>query len=212
MDHHLEAYKLLADMLKHEEAAFWTRNQTYLTLNSGLVVILIGILTLLATRAGPTAPALPVTAQTGPTPPAGQAQGITIQQIVNHPAGTPSASLPKGLGVILVVVCLMGALLCFLWTVLIRRSQAMNDYLVAHMKHLENNHLSAIEIMRKYDLLFERDGGRWGPMKPVKFCQEEVRLSRWGSLIRIFQAWIVVATAFIILWIVFAACILFAPS
>jgi hypothetical protein len=36
----LEAYRLLAKLLQHEEALFWRRNDVFLALNGGLVVVL----------------------------------------------------------------------------------------------------------------------------------------------------------------------------
>jgi hypothetical protein len=194
-DHSLEAYKLLADMLKQEESAFWTRNQTFLTLNSALIVILVGVLALLSKSGGPSTPTAPVTTQSVP-PPVASPASITVQQIVNQPAAVPAGPESSVLRRILVGVCLAGAALCLLWTMMITRSQGMNDYIVAYMKQLEVTYLPGIEIMRKYDELFDR--------KEVSFQLEVVRLRWWGTLARIFTIWVTIAGVFATLWIVLA--------
>jgi hypothetical protein len=189
-------------MVQNEETSFWTRNQMFLTLNSALVVILFGILTLLSTEAASSAPA--AATQSIPAP-AGAQGPITIQQIVNQPAASRSGFGTKVLAAPLIAACCIGALLCVLWTGLIKRSEGMNDYLIAQMKDLEANHLSQIAIMRKYDTLFEkRTRSWWGGTKDVVFAGETVKLPWWGSLFRLFHVWLWIAVAFIVLWVIFA--------
>src|SRR4051794_21776935 len=118
--YHLEAYKLLADMIKHEESVFSTRTQTLLTLNSAMVVILVGILTFQGKQALTATAAPPVTPQaTSVTPVPGSPVPITIQQIVNQPAASTAVSGPTALKVPLASICGMGVILCLLWTILI---------------------------------------------------------------------------------------------
>jgi hypothetical protein len=149
-------------------------------------------------------PAPATTAQPVPAQPGGPQGSITIQQNVNQPAATPSGSGPRVLAVLLIAACAMGAFLCFLWTGLIKRSEGMNDYLVAHMKDLEENHLSQITNMRKYDTLFEKRTGKWwGGTKEVVFKSETVKLPWWESLFRLYQVWLWTAVGFIVLWVVF---------
>jgi hypothetical protein len=209
-NYYLEAYKLLADMVRNEELAFGARNQLFLTLNSGLVVILFGVLTLLGKEAAPAPPAPAGTPQVVPAPSGAPAGAITIQQIVNQPAGSPAGSRPRILAVPLLAACGMGAFLCLLWTCLIKRSQGMNDYYVAHMKDLEEDRLSEIAIMRKYDALFERrTGRRWDGTTQIPFKSETVKLPWWGSLLRLYNVWCWIAAGFILLWVVFGVASLF---
>ena len=135
--YHLEAYKLLADMYKHEESVFWTRNQALLTLNSALAVILVGILTLQNKLGSPATTSPPLTTQSIPAPPSGPPSPITIQQIVNQPvspAAAPTSSLWP-----LLLICLVGSVLCVLWTVLIRKAEGINDHFINHMTRLSRN-------------------------------------------------------------------------
>src|ERR1700687_2912806 len=135
-DYHLEAYKLLADMYTQEDSIFWTRNQTFLVLNSGLVAILVGILGL-QSKQSPAAPSpAPVTSQSVPAAPDAPPSPITIQQIVNQPAAPPTASAPVALWLPLFSICVLGVPLCFVWMILVMRAQGVNDHLVIHMKNL----------------------------------------------------------------------------
>jgi hypothetical protein len=220
IDYHLEAYKLLADMYKHEESVFWTRNQALLTLNSALAVILVGILTLQNKLGSPGTNVLPIGTQSISAP-AGQPSAITIQQIVNQPT-TPAAAPTSAVWVPLILICLVGGLLCVLWTVLIRRAQGINDHFINHMQYLERTYLKPIENMRKYDELFDPEDPSLSGLrrtfsltgtKTVIFepatpdlpkDKNESRLPWWGSRCRIFTTWTRLAQLFILVWIAIA--------
>jgi hypothetical protein len=202
MDHHLEAYKLLANMLKQEESVFWTRNQALLALHSALAVILVGILAL-KDHQGQPAPA-------------------TIQQTVDQPAATGSWVRSKW--VPLSTVCSVGFALGLLWLFLIKRAEGINEYFIIHMKYLEENYLQDITIIRTYDKLFTELTVRARRRRPKflrdTFLVEELtvkdangkdakpQLPRLGSFVTMFQACFGVALLFLLLWVFLGAWIL----
>jgi hypothetical protein len=225
-DYHFEAYKLLADMYNCEENAFWPRNQTFLSLNSGLFAILVGILAFQGSQAPPPTSTEQTTTQSAPERQAVPPSPITIQQIVNQPVARSTQTGPRALKLPLVSVSLMSIFLCCLWIIVIKRAEGTNDHLANHMKYLEEKHLADVTNMRMYDNLLttesDRSRRRWPRFLRDTMSVDELttrnesgsaeapRLPRLGSIVRVYDAWAGVAALFMALWAILGGWILFA--
>jgi hypothetical protein len=219
-DYHLEAYKLLADMYVQEDTTFWTRNQTFLLLNSGLVAILVGILGLQSKPAPLPTSAVPATSQSVLSPPAGALSHVTTQQIVSPPTAPQPESGMTALRFPLVSICVLGFLLCFVWVLLIKRAEGLNDHLAIHMIYLEQKHLMQINNMKMLDKLFTtalKADRRWPKfwrdtmevddlrVVAANDKMETPRLPRFGSFVRVYDGWVGIAFLFVGLWALLAA-------
>jgi hypothetical protein len=196
----LEAYKVASDHLRHEEAMFWTRNQVFLLLNSGLIAILVGILGL-ASRLPSSSQQQAIMQTTTQPPPAlgsGATPQIGVQQIFFQQPAPQQGSLHIGAVLApLVLLCFMGAFLSFVWWLIVERGRVIYDHFVEQLKYYEMNHLSGIEVFRIADEYLEEG--------QVTLGGKTHRLPRVARWVRIYKAWVYVAWVFFFVWLALAA-------
>jgi len=147
----LEAYKLLFDMLQHEETLFWNRNQTFLVINAAMFTIL-GL--------------------------------IRPKEIVVVSPAIQTISF---------VICFFSAIICFLWLIVVRRSEAFYDHWYEQLKFLEKQYLQSITIFRTADEYFSRG--------KIEIGGKSFKLGPLAKRLRIYMASTAVPAILILVWI-----------
>ncbi len=93
-------------------------------------------------------------------------------------------------------ICVFGFVMCFLWLIIVRRSEAFYNHWYEQLKFLEKKYLAPINIFQVADEYFAK--GR------IKLGQEQFKLDFLSRLIRIYHALIVALLIFMVVWLILA--------
>jgi ABC-type transport system involved in multi-copper enzyme maturation permease subunit len=146
----LEAYKLLTNLLQHDEVLSWRRIEIFLVFNGGLIAIL----------------------------------GL-VWRSQNVASQTPRF-LP-------IMICAIGVVMCFLWVIIVRRSEAFYNHWYEQLKFLEKEYLSPINTFQIADEYFAK--GR------IKLGQEEFKLDFVSRRMHIYHILMAVPLVLLTAWL-----------
>ena len=91
------------------------------------------------------------------------------------------------------LVCCIGAVICLLWIIIIKRSEAFYNHWYEQAKFWEKEYLSPINVFRIADEYFERG--------VIKLGDEEFRLDFVAKRMHIYHALIAIPLVFLAAWI-----------
>jgi hypothetical protein len=93
-------------------------------------------------------------------------------------------------------ICLIGFLMCFLWLIIVKRSEAFYEHWYEQLKFLEKEYLTPINIFQVADEYFAKG--------EIKMGQEKFKLDRVSRLIHIYHSLIVAVIIFMLIWLTLA--------
>ena len=93
-------------------------------------------------------------------------------------------------------ICVIGFFMCFLWLVIVKRSEAFYEHWYEQLKFLEKEYLTPINIFQVADDYFTNG--------KIKLGQVEFKLDRVSRLIHIYHALIVAVIIFMLVWLALA--------
>jgi len=94
-------------------------------------------------------------------------------------------------------ICAMGFFMCFLWLVIVKRSEAFYNHWYEQLKFLEKEYLDPIKVFQLADDYFDKK-------KEIKLGEEPFKLDRVSRLIHIYHALIVAVIIFMLVWLALA--------
>jgi len=98
--------------------------------------------------------------------------------------------------VLSVVICIFGALVCLLWWIIVRRSEAFYDHWYEQLKFLEKQYLSPINIFQTAEEYFATG--------QIQIGEQLFKLGPIAKRLRIYLALTVVPIILIVGWILLA--------
>jgi len=116
--------------------------------------------------------------------------------------GRSSEDMARPLQGISLAICVMGFLMCFLWLIIAKRSEAFYNHWYEQLKLLEKSYLTPINIFQVADEYFDK--GR------ITLGGKEFKLDRVSRLIKMYQAVRVVIRLFMVGWLALGVYLYFA--
>lgn len=93
-------------------------------------------------------------------------------------------------------ICVIGALVSFLWLTTILRSEAFYNHWFEQLKYLERQYLAPIQTFQLADDYFAKG--------EITLGTEKFKLPREAKIIRIYQALVITAAGFLVTWVILA--------
>ena len=121
---------------------------------------------------------------------------VTILGLI-APGGKVSLGSPKPIEL---TICLIGILICGLWFMTIRRSEAFYNIWYEQLKYLEKQYLKPLAIFQNAEEFFAQ--GR------IKLGEQELRLDALAKESRIYLATVAAASILLVTWALLALSIL----
>ena len=97
-------------------------------------------------------------------------------------------------------ICVFGFVMCILWLLIVRRSEAFYNHWYEQLKFLEKEYLSPINIFQVADEYFTTGH--------IQLGQDKFKLAFLPRLIRIYHALIVVLLIFMGVWLILGICLI----
>jgi hypothetical protein len=122
----------------------------------------------------------------------------TQSTTTNVPLPTSMTSTPKEL---FVAICVIGALISFLWFTTILRSEAFYNHWIDQLKYIEKEYLAPIKTFQLADDYFAKG--------EVVLGEEKFKLPKVAKVIHIYQVLVLTSVSFLIIWSVLALYLIF---
>jgi hypothetical protein len=93
-------------------------------------------------------------------------------------------------------ICAIGFFMCFLWLIIVKRSEAFYEHWYEQLKFLEREYLAPINIFQVADDYFAKG--------EITLGKERFKLDPVSRLIHIYHALIVAVMIFMVVWLILA--------
>lgn len=114
----------------------------------------------------------------------------------------PSSNIPLSISSALIsnelyiAICIVGALMNFLWLTMIFRSEAFYNHWFEQLKYLEREYLDPIKIFQYADDYFSKG--------EITLGNQTFRLPREAKFVKIYKALVITSLGFLMVWIILA--------